>query len=143
MTIEEAAGLVLEAMAMAEYAETFVLDMGEPVPIVALVHKYAEAVHLPEVTIRFTGLRPGEKLNEKIFSDSEVRLHTAHPKIWATRATEVPTDLEPMLDQLYASAAANDAPSTRMLLQKMLPEYQPALHAPTPASAGTPYPDGF
>src|SRR6185295_14464382 len=93
MTVEEAVGLVLESATMAEYAETFVLDMGQPVSIVELVHRYAAAVHLPEVTIRFTGLRPGEKLNEKVFSDSEVRVPTAHPKVWATRATEVPPDL--------------------------------------------------
>jgi len=143
MTIEEAAGLVLEAAAMAEYAETFVLDMGDPVPIVDLVHKYAAAVHLPEVTIRFTGLRPGEKLNEKIFSDSEVRLHTAHPKVWATRTSEVAPDLPDLLDKLYAAAAENDAEATLGLLEKMLPEYQPARHPQTPASVGAPYPDGF
>jgi FlaA1/EpsC-like NDP-sugar epimerase len=143
MTVEEAVGLVLEAATMAEYAETFVLDMGDPVPIVDLVHKYAAAVHLSEVTIRFTGLRPGEKLNEKIFSDSEVRLKTAHPKVWATRANDVPPDLWPMLDQLYTAAADNDQPRTMALLRRMLPEYQPAVRPQTPASVGAPYPDGF
>jgi len=143
MTVEEAVGLVLEAVAMAEYAETFVLDMGDPVPIVDLVHKYAAAVNLPEVTIRFTGLRPGEKLNEKIFADSEVRVPTAHPKIWATRANDVPPDLWAMLDQLYAAAAVNDRQRTIAMLRRMLPEYQPALHPQTPASVGAPYPDGF
>ncbi|HEX2774233.1 MAG TPA: nucleoside-diphosphate sugar epimerase/dehydratase [Micromonosporaceae bacterium] len=143
MTVEEAVGLVLEAATMAEYAETFVLDMGDPVPIVDLVHKYADAVHLPEVTIRFTGLRPGEKLNEKIFSDSEVRLPTAHPKVWATRATEVPPDLPAMLRELYAAADANDAATVRTLLRHMLPEYQPDHKAMTPAAVGAPYADGF
>jgi len=143
MTVEEAVGLVLEAVAMAEYAETFVLDMGDPVPIVELVHKYAAAVNLPEVTIRFTGLRPGEKLNEKIFADSEVRVPTAHPKIWATRANDVPPDLWGMLDQLYAAAAVNDRQRTIAMLRRMLPEYQPAQYPQTPASVGAPYPDGF
>ncbi len=143
MTVEEAVGLVLEAAAMSEYAETFVLDMGEPVSIVDLVHRYAEAVHMPEVNIRFTGLRPGEKLNEKIFSDAEVRMRTAHPKVWATRAAEVPGDLQPMLDQLYAAAADNDAPNTVSLLRRMLPDYTPSHHPRTPASVGAPYPDGF
>ncbi len=143
MTIEEAVGLVLEAAAMAEYAETFVLDMGDPVPIVDLVHKYAAAVHLPEVTIRFTGLRPGEKLTEKIFSDSEIRLPTAHPKVWATRTDEVPVDLPDLLDELYVTAEDNDATATLALLEKMLPEYRPARRPQTPASVGAPYPDGF
>ncbi len=143
MTVEEAVGLVLEAAAMADYAETFVLDMGEPVAIVDLVHKYAAAVHLPEVTIRFTGLRPGEKLNEKVFSDSEARLPTAHPKVWATWGTDVPGDLPSMLDDLYAAAARNDATETIAMLERMLPEYHPSHHPQTPASVGAPYPDGF
>lgn len=143
MTIEEAAGLVLEAAMLAEYAETFVLDMGEPVGIVDLVHKYAAAVHLPQVRITFTGLRPGEKLNEKVFSDAEVRMPTAHHKIWATRATVVPPDLPVMLDQLYAATARNDAACTVAVLRQMLPDYQPAMRAQTPASIGAPYPDGL
>jgi FlaA1/EpsC-like NDP-sugar epimerase len=143
MTVEEAVGLVLEAVTMAEYAETFVLDMGEPVGIVDLVHKYAEAVHMPKVTIRFTGLRQGEKLNEKVFSDSEVRLPTAHPKVWATRATEPPPRFAEMLEELYLATAENDADRTVSLMRKMLPEYQPAWHPQTPASVGAPYSDGF
>ncbi|MEV8516900.1 nucleoside-diphosphate sugar epimerase/dehydratase [Dactylosporangium sp. NPDC051484] len=143
MTIEEAVGLVLEAVSMAEYAETFVLDMGEPVPIVELVHRYAEAVHLPEVKIRFTGLRPGEKLNEKVFSDSEVRVATAHPKIWATRTSEVPPGLPALLDRLYAAAGDNDEPQTLALLRRLLPEYRSTPHPRTAASLAGPYPDGF
>src|SRR5262249_21689214 len=117
MTIEEAAGLVMEAAVLAEYAETFVLGMGQPVGIVDLVQKYGEAVHVPQIRIKFTGLRRGEKLNEKVFSDSEIRVPTAHPKIWATRASTMAADLRPMLGQLYAAAADNDAESTVGLLR--------------------------
>src|SRR5258706_4870068 len=85
MTVEEAVGLVLETAAMAEYAETFVLDMGEPVQIVSLVRNYAEQLKLPDIEIRYTGLRPGEKLAEKVFSDSAERVPSPHPKIWAVR----------------------------------------------------------
>ena len=99
MTVEEAVGLVLEAAAMAEYAETFVLDMGEPVQIVDLVRNYAEQLKLPDVEIRYTGLRPGEKLTEKVFSDAEERVPSAHPKIWATRRTEPPPDFPVLLEQ--------------------------------------------
>jgi len=143
MTVEEAVGLVLEAMSMAEHAETFVLDMGEPVSIVELVEKYAAAVNVPDVRIEFTGLRGGEKLNEKVFSDAEVRLPTAHPKIWATRPTELPADLLPTLDKLYEVAAVNDVSATLALLRGMLPEYEPTTFTPTAASAKAPYPDGF
>ncbi len=143
MTVEEAVGLVLEAAAMAEYAETFVLDMGDPVPIVDLVHRYAAAVHLPEVTIRFTGLRPGEKLTEKVFSDSEIRIRTAHPKVWATRCGDVPPDFVDSLGGLYLAAEANDAPAVVDRLRGLLPEYHPAVRTPTAAAASAPYPDGF
>ena len=71
MTVEEAVGLVLSAAPMAEYGETFVLDMGEPVRIVDLVNRYADQLHVPDVQIRFTGLRPGEKLHESLFGDAE------------------------------------------------------------------------
>ncbi len=143
MTIEEAAGLVLEAAVLAEYAETFVLDMGEPVGIVDLVHKYAAAAHLPTIRITFTGLRPGEKLTEKIFSDAELRLPTAHPKIWATRATIVPSDLGSGLQRLYAAAADNDDERTVALLHELLPDYQTSRRAPVTAGMGSLYPDGL
>ena len=143
MTVEEAVGLVLEAATLAEYAETFVLDMGEPVPIVDLVHKYAAALHLPELNIRFTGLRPGEKMNEKVFSDSEIRQPTAHPKVWATRSSAVPGDLDDMLRELYDMAALNDADAIRRQFRRMLPEYEPTQRHLTPVAAGAPYADGF
>jgi FlaA1/EpsC-like NDP-sugar epimerase len=143
MTVEEAVALVLEAATMSEYAETFVLDMGEPVAIVDLVHRYAEQLHMPDVTIRFTGLRPGEKLNEKVFSDAETRLPTAHPKVWATRGTDVPPELPGLLDELFTSADVNDAERTRRLLREMLPEYTPTYYPRTAASISAPYPDGF
>ena len=143
MTVEEAVGLVLETAAMAEYAETFVLDMGEPVPIVSLVHNYATQLKLPHVEIRYTGLRPGEKLSEKVFSDSEQRVPTAHPKIWATRCAAPTGEFDPLLDQLYAAADDGDSAHVKDLLQRLVPEYQPSERAETPVSASAPYPDDF
>ncbi|RJL30869.1 polysaccharide biosynthesis protein [Bailinhaonella thermotolerans] len=143
MTIEEAAALVVEAAAMAEYAETFVLDMGDPVAIVDLVHNYTEQLNVPEVTIKFTGLRPGEKLNEKLFSETEERVPTAHPKVWATRATPPPPGLDKLLGELYDAAAINDDIRARALMRRILPEYRPAQRPETSASVGAPYPDGF
>jgi FlaA1/EpsC-like NDP-sugar epimerase len=143
MTVEEAVGLVLEAVTMAGCAETFVLDMGEPVPILELVHKYAAAVNVANVEIQFTGLRPGEKLNEKVFSDSEERRPTSHPKIWSTEGKELGPDFAPLLDQLYAYAAVNDVEGTLKLLRSLVPEYEPTTHEVNPAAARAPYPDGF
>jgi FlaA1/EpsC-like NDP-sugar epimerase len=143
MTVEEAVGLVLEAAAMAEYAETFVLDMGEPVQIVDLVRNYAEQLKIPDVEIRYTGLRPGEKLTEKVFSDAEERVPSAHPKIWATRCIEPPADFTMLLEDLYAAANDGDSALVKKLFQRLVPEYAPADRPETLVSVGAPYPDGF
>ncbi|MGI5323124.1 polysaccharide biosynthesis protein [Actinomadura nitritigenes] len=139
MTVAEAAGLLIEAAALAEEAETFVLDMGRPVPVVELVHRYAEQLRLPEVTIRFSGLGPGEKLAEKAFADSERRIRTAHPKIWATRPAPPPAGLPQLLDELAAAAGAGDDGRVRLLLRRLLPEYHPVRR---PLPAGEPPPPG-
>jgi FlaA1/EpsC-like NDP-sugar epimerase len=143
MTVEEAVGLVLETAAMAEYAETFVLDMGEPVPIVSLVHNYVAQLNLPEVEIRYTGLRPGEKLTEKVFSDAEVRVPSAHPKIWATRSAEPPAEFGSLLSSLYEAADDGAPDRVKELLRKLVPEYEPSEFLQTPVSVGAPYPDDF
>jgi len=143
MTVEEAVGLVLETAAMAEYAETFVLDMGEPVPIVSLVRNYVEQLNLPEVEIRYTGLRPGEKLTEKVFSDAEERVPSAHPKIWATRSAEPPAEFGALLASLYEAAGDGEPDLVKELLRKLVPEYQPSEFRQTQVSVGAPYPDDF
>jgi FlaA1/EpsC-like NDP-sugar epimerase len=143
MTVEEAVGLVLETAAMAEYAETFVLDMGEPVQIVSLVRNYATQLKVPDVEIKYTGLRPGEKLAEKVFSDAEERVPSAHPKIWATRCREPSADFAWLLNNLYAAADDGDAVCAKELLRLLVPEYLPSDRPETPVSAGAPYPDGF
>ena len=143
MTVEEAVGLVLETAAMAEFAETFVLDMGEPVQIVSLVRNYATQLKVPNVEIKYTGLRPGEKLAEKVFSDAEERVPTAHPKIWATRAAEPPVDFSWLLNDLYAAADDGDSAAAKEMLRRLVPEYQPSQRPETAVSAGAPYPDGF
>ena len=82
MTIPEAAGLVIEAATMAMSGETYVLDMGEPVRIVDLVDRYVEMSGHPAPAVKFTGLRPGEKLHEELLDDAEIRTDTPHPRIW-------------------------------------------------------------
>ena len=143
MTVEEAVGLVLETAAMAEYAETFVLDMGEPVPIVSLVRNYARQLRLPEIEIRYTGLRPGEKLSEKVFSDTEERVRSAHSKIWATRSSEPVADFELLLDDLYEAADEGNSARAKELMRQLVPEYAPSDRPETPVSVGAPYPDDF
>ena len=86
MTIEEAVGLVLEAARMADGAATYVLDMGEPVRIVDLVRQLrAAAQPADDVAVRFTGLRPGEKLARGAVRLRRGRtLPTDHPRISRT-----------------------------------------------------------
>jgi FlaA1/EpsC-like NDP-sugar epimerase len=144
MTVEEAAGLMLEAAALTEEAETFVLDMGHPMPVVDLVHRYAEQLCLPEVTIRFSGLGPGEKLAEKAFSDSERPVRTAHPKIWAARPAPPPPGLPRLLDALYKAADQRDEAEVRILLRRLVPEYHPLRRpGPTYTPSGTTDPESL
>ena len=84
MTIPEACRLVLEAGTMGNGGEIFVFDMGEPVKIADLARRMIElAGFRPEqdIEIKYTGLRPGEKLYEEVLSDKENTKETPHPKI--------------------------------------------------------------
>ena len=146
MTVEEAVGLVLSAAPLADSGETFVLDMGEPVRIVDLVRRYAEHLHVPDVQIRYTGLRPGEKLHETLFGECEERLPTVHPAIWATRPIRLPGDFATHLDELYAAAAEGASDDQlRGMLAKLIPDYSPvpADARVLASAAASPYPDEF
>jgi FlaA1/EpsC-like NDP-sugar epimerase len=84
MTTTEAVQLVLQASTMGRGGEIFVLDMGEPVRIVDLARKLIQLSGLEpdrDIEIRFTGLRPGEKLFEELLLDGEGILPTMHDKI--------------------------------------------------------------
>lgn len=142
MTIEEAVGLVLEAGRMAQGGEIFVLDMGDPVRIVDLVHKFVEQVNQPQVEIRFTGLRPGEKLHEALFSLAEERLPTEHPRVYATVPPVEALGAVVRLPDLYGAAAGNDNEAVRELLTELLPGYASAPSEGAAAFAA-PYPDDF
>jgi FlaA1/EpsC-like NDP-sugar epimerase len=84
MTVEEAAGLLIVAGALAAPADLLVLDMGDPVSIVELAKRMIRLRGLrtpADVEIRYTGLRPGEKLHEELLSASERAIGTPHPRI--------------------------------------------------------------
>ncbi|MFH8933327.1 polysaccharide biosynthesis protein [Streptomyces griseosporeus] len=125
MTVSEAVGLVLEAARLARGGEVFVLDMGEQVRILDLVRTVAQALHVPDPEIEFTGLQAGEKLRETLFAEHEVHLPTRHPRIHAAAPTsrdEVATALG-SLSALYAAADTNDRAEVRRLLARMLPGF--------------------
>jgi FlaA1/EpsC-like NDP-sugar epimerase len=83
MSIPEAAQLVMQASLMGKKGQIFVLDMGEPIKIVDLAKDMIKLCSFDEtdIKIKFTGLRPGEKLYEELLSDNETIMPTSHPKL--------------------------------------------------------------
>lgn len=134
MTIPEAAQLVLQAGAMAEGGDVFVLDMGEPIRILELARRMVAlaglTVRSPEhpegdIDITFTGLRPGEKLYEELLIGDNP-LPTSHPRI--LRAQEERFEwqaLHSRLEELQAAVQAGDLQRMRSLLKGLVPGYQP------------------
>jgi len=108
MLIPEAAQLILQAAAIGEGGKVFLLEMGKPVKIVDLARKMIQiAGYVPDqdIEIKFTGVRPGEKLQEELINPDETAAPTFHKKIKIlnTKAPEVP-DFETKLDALYRIA---------------------------------------
>jgi FlaA1/EpsC-like NDP-sugar epimerase len=107
MTIPEAVQLVLQAGAIGKGGEVFVLDMGEPVRILDLATDLIRLSGLEvgtDVEIRFTGSRPGEKLYEELFFDSESALPTDHPKVLRAKNGALPAGLGTMVDLMVDGA---------------------------------------
>ncbi|GAA1601715.1 hypothetical protein GCM10009804_67850 [Kribbella hippodromi] len=140
MTIEEAVGLVLEAVRMSDGSATYVLDMGEPVRIVDLVRNFANLLNVRDVDFKYTGLRPGEKLTEELFGAGEKALPTDHPRISMTRPPQPVPGFRAGLRELYDAASHNRPDEVFRHLRRLVPEYSPA---PGLVSAGAPYPDDF
>ena len=95
MTIPEAVALVLQAGLYAEGGEIFVLDMGEPVKITTLAENLCRMygkIPYKDVEIKFTGLRPGEKLYEEVLSTEETTLPSFHNKIRIAKVKEYDYD---------------------------------------------------
>lgn len=127
MTIPEAVQLVLQAAAIGEEGEVFVLDMGDPVRIYDLATDIIRLSGLEpghDIEIRVTGMRPGEKLFEELFfSGSEVSA-TAHPKILRARDAESSADHSEDIDALIRAARENrDEHMIRRLMLKLVPQY--------------------
>ncbi len=134
MTIPEAAQLVLQAGAMAEGGDVFVLDMGEPIRILELARRMVALAGLTvrsnqhpsgDIDITFTGLRPGEKLYEELLIGDNP-LPTGHPRI--LRAQEERFEwhvLQARLGELEAAVQSGELQRMRALLKALVPGYQP------------------
>ena len=127
MTIPEACQLVLQAGTMGHGGEIFILDMGQPMKIADLARDLITLSGLTpgvDIEIKFTGVRPGEKLFEELSVDDEAAEKTRHPKIFVGRFR--PYELERIergIDRL--SGAVGDPPEEiRARFRELVPEYQ-------------------
>jgi FlaA1/EpsC-like NDP-sugar epimerase len=134
MTIPEAAQLVIQAGAMANGGDVFVLDMGEPVRIEDLAHRMINLMGLTvrdenspdgDIEIQYVGLRPAEKLYEELLIGSNVS-GTDHPRIMRANEDFLPSHvLEPALNELRDASNRLDYDASRELLNKLVGEYVP------------------
>jgi len=134
MTIPEAAQLVLHAGAMADNGDLFVLDMGTPVKILDLAKRMialsgltvrSEARPTGDISIAFSGLRPGEKLYEELLI-GENPLPTSHPRIIRAREDFIPWALlEVHLQTLLSAARSDNLAGIKDTLRLLVPGYEP------------------
>jgi len=141
MTIPEAVGLVLQGCAQGQGGEIFILDMGKPVRIADLARQMVLLSGLEpdrDIEIKFTGLKPGEKLFEELHHLRANCADTSHPRL--KRLTNEPASLQTVRTQLTALERALHTATPGELkgqLAQILPEYTPHLvPAPGPARDG-------
>jgi FlaA1/EpsC-like NDP-sugar epimerase len=134
MTIPEAAQLVIQAGAMGQGGDVFVLDMGQPVKIAVLAEKMIHLSGLSvrsnknphgDISIEFTGLRPGEKLYEELLIGDNVS-PTEHPMIMRANEEHLPWDsFKKVLADLLAAVERDDYGRVRQLLRETVSGYKP------------------
>ena len=138
MTIPEAAQMIIQAGAMGEGGEVFILRMGTPVKILDMAR---DLIRLSgkepdkDIKIVFTGLREGEKLYEELITVGEGIVPTKHEKIMVLRSDgfsnglKSPAELHDWLNselkQLYDLSLRHDSPAIKRKLQEIVPEYSP------------------
>lgn len=129
MTISEAVELVLQSSVMGKGSEIFVLDMGEPVKIVDLAQnmiRLAGYEPYTDIEIRFTGLRPGEKLYEELMLEGEDIVATVHEKIKIFQGPPVEREMvSDVMRELEDLLARRDEAGVIACLRDLVPEYQP------------------
>jgi FlaA1/EpsC-like NDP-sugar epimerase len=131
MTIPEAAQLVMQAYAMGNGGEIFVLDMGNPIKIVDLARQLILLSGLlpdQDIKIEFTGVRPGEKLYEELSTNDEETLPTYHEKIhiFTGNGSGIP-DVAATMNDLKRMCAARNR-SLILMLKDMVADYSPSAH---------------
>ena len=127
MTIPEAVHLVLQAAAMGQGGEVFMLNMGQQVRILDLAEDLIRLSGLEpgkDVEIVFTGIRPGEKLSEDLWGDGMEYKKTVHPEIFRAEAEEaiIPHDLDKIIEELHHLARDGEASAIIHLLDETIPD---------------------
>jgi FlaA1/EpsC-like NDP-sugar epimerase len=139
MTIPEASQLVMQAGAIGQGGEIFILDMGEPVRILDLAYEMIRRAGLKvgeDIELRFSGVRPGEKLYEELSCDNEQTRPTAHRKI---RVWQLPVasrgQIQRMLERLM-NVIDSSREEVVQALAECIPEYNPDGVPRNPIAAG-------
>jgi FlaA1/EpsC-like NDP-sugar epimerase len=129
MTIPEACQLILQAGAMGEGGEIFILDMGTPVKIVDMARDLIRLSGFEpdvEIPIEFIGLRPGEKLHEELITEGEGIVPTSHEKIMVLRGESCDQSvLNGRIDKLAGLSYEQSVMEIIANLKEMVPEYAP------------------
>lgn len=136
MLISEACQLILQAGAMGEGGEIFILEMGTPVRIADMARdmiRLSGKVPGQDIQIVYTGLRPGEKLYEELITHGEGIVATGHEKILVLKrnghdqqAGELERQIREQMVRLAAAADTFDAARIKAVLKEIVPEYTPA-----------------
>lgn len=129
MTIPEASQLVLDAAAIGKGGEIFVLDMGDPVSIMELAKDLIRLSGLPEyaIEIQEIGVRPGEKLYEELYFETEARIPTTQQKLFAAEHRQFDLDeVQSQIDELL-SMMTGPHEAIRNRLRDFVPEYRPTI----------------
>jgi FlaA1/EpsC-like NDP-sugar epimerase len=131
MTIPEAVGLVMQAAVIGEGGEIFVLDMGQPVKIADLAKQMIELSGFrvgDDIEIKYTGLKPGEKLYEELQHRDEQHLATEHPHIMRfVPAGDATADSAQAVDQLEPILYTVSPNHIKDQIKSLIPEYTPYL----------------
>lgn len=134
MSVSEAAGLILQAAHQGAGGEIFVLDMGEPVKITDLARELIRLSGLREgqdIEIRYTGLRPGEKMFEELRHDDETAERTGCQRIWRQRpGPAVSGDFASRIEALCRNSHRMSPAEIRQSIRLLVPEYSPSEDTP-------------